>query len=99
MRAIEEWRLKRPEWFVDAVINFRPNEGDAWNEIVDELLTSIEEVLSGTGVELRIGQIKEKIESLRFYFRLAPANDVLRRFIAERIEEARLKTAGICLLR
>ena len=57
MRAIEEWRLKRPEWFVDAVINFRPNEGDGWSEIVDELLTSIEEALSDTvrGVAHRCG--------------------------------------------
>ena len=99
MKALEVWRLKRPEWFADTVINFRPNEGEGWSEIVGDLLTSIERVLGlGPEVRFRIGQVKEKIASLRLYFRIEPDDANLRRLIEECVEDARLMSAKTCMI-
>jgi hypothetical protein len=75
MRAIEEWRIRRPSWFSSAVIDFAPGEGEGWSEIVDELLQQVDDALClGAHDNFHIGQIKEKIGSLRVYFRIDDAN-------------------------
>lgn len=99
MKALEVWRLKGPEWFADTVINFRPDEGEGWSEIVGAVLTSIERVL-GFNPEVRfgVGQVKEKTGSLRLYFRIEPDDADLRRLIEDCVEDARLMSAKTCMI-
>ena len=99
MKAIEKWQLKRPNWFADTVINFRPGDGEGWSEIVDDLFQQIEETLAPRARQaFHIGQIKEKIGSLRLYFRLNEENDHLRPPIDDIIEQARLRTERTCMI-
>ena len=99
MKAIEKWQLRQPAWFAGTVINFRPGDGEGWSEIVDDLLREIEETLPPPARQaFHIGQIKEKIGSLRLYFRLNDENDHLRPPIDEFIEQARLRTERTCTI-
>lgn len=64
MEAIEMWRLRRPSWFADTVINFAPEEGAGWSGIVDELLQQIDSTFSMRPMPaICIGQIEDKVGS------------------------------------
>lgn len=99
MKALEEWRLRRPMWFADTIINFPLGEGEGWSEIVDELLQQIESiVLPHTMLAIRIGQIKEKAGSLRLYFRLNEEDADFRPKISDLIELARHRSEQTCMI-
>ena len=99
MKTIEKWQLERPNWFAGTVINFPPGDGEGWSEIVDDLFQKIEDTLPPRARQVfHIGQIKEKIGSLRLYFRLNEADDHHRPAIDDFIEHARLRTERTCMI-
>lgn len=99
MWTLESWRLRRPEWFSGAVIDFAPPEGNGWGSIVDELFETIETaLLTRPSRSFCIGQAKEKLGSLRVYFRVVPDDPELRCIIQEAVEKALTRSAMTCMI-
>lgn len=69
MLSMDRWVKKHPEWFEHSRIEIEKGH-EGWRQLIDNAFTAAEHILSEYPfVQFRIVQVKEKLGTLRVYFR------------------------------
>ena len=69
----------------------------AWNGLINDMLRELNDILTGTGVRFELRQIKEKLGTLRCYYRLPDASDEIRAAVADIYDRAVFRSVRTCL--
>lgn len=90
----EELRSSYSPWFDDLDFGFQC--GDGWREIVTQLTAAIAVIVGGPDAApgIRVVQVKEKMDTLRFYARHVPEPHADA--VWQAIEGAEKRTGEIC---
>ena len=86
-----------PRIFADGPLPWGFEHGDGWSELVAALCANLNEILeSEPGTSIGVKQVKEKLGTLRFYYRLNGANDKVAKRVRHAVDLAEKASGCIC---